>query len=384
MEISKSILTQINLLDIAILLFYLLGVAYLSKKFLKISAKFFNLFIIIGLFHFAFTLLYYYYTLSNVSDSVGFYRRALYVFENWSDAFGQGSFFIYFILYPLIHYLGISYFGLFFLFSFLGLTGFYFLYKIVININSYKWSNLYYLLLLPNVHFWTVAIGKDSLIYFAICWLLYNYYFQKKWRYFLIPILIIGLVRIHILVFITIAFLITLFFLNKKIKIVNKVILVSIISGIIYAASSIILQRVGIQEIQDIGSRLEELQFINQGGGSSVNMADENILIKWLAFLFRPFFFEAHNIFGLIVSIENIVWVAIFLKIFFNIRTKLKVNKIKLFYWASFISVFAISIPSAYILTNLGIAIRLKIMIFPFILVVFFIIHNNINSIKYF
>lgn len=382
MDISKSVLTQVNLFDSVILLLYLLGIVYISKKYLNISVNFFYLFITIGLLHFAFTFLYLNYTLSNVSDSVGYFRRALYIFENWSDTFGQGSYFIYFILYPLIHYLELNYFGLFFLFSFLGLIGFHFLFKITITGNNYKWTRFYFILLLPNVHFWTVAIGKDSLMFFAICWLSYSYYYRLKFYNLLIPLLLIGFLRIHILVFIFLSFAITLTFLNKKIGIVNKLLWVFVILGSIYASSTLILNRVGIQDIQEFGNRIEELQFVNQGGGSSVDMSDRSILVKWLSFLFRPLFFDAHNLLSVFISFENLIWIGILLKIFLNFRNKIIIERIRFFYWVMIISFIGISIPLSYILTNLGIAIRQKVIVFPFMFLSLLIVNSNLKLVK--
>ena len=168
MEISREILTRVTILDISVILMYIIGIVALAQKFRDVSTKFIRLFLFIGITHLFFTFVYYFYTLNNVADSIGYYRRVLYLYDSWGETFGQGTTFIYFTLYPLVKYIGLTYFGSFFIYSFFGLLGYYFLLKILIKISGGTWSPIFFLMLMPNLHFWTVAIGKDSLIFFGI------------------------------------------------------------------------------------------------------------------------------------------------------------------------------------------------------------------------
>ena len=124
MEISREILTRVTILDISVILMYIIGIVALAQKFRDVSVKFVRLFALVGITHLFFTFVYYFYTLNNVADSIGYYRRVLYLFDNWGDTFGQGVNFIYFTLYPLIKFFGLSYFGSFFFYSFVGCVPF--------------------------------------------------------------------------------------------------------------------------------------------------------------------------------------------------------------------------------------------------------------------
>ncbi|HBC02690.1 MAG TPA: hypothetical protein DC015_00465, partial [Aequorivita sp.] len=376
MEISREILTRVTILDISLILMYIIGIVALAQKFRDVSVKFVRLFALVGITHLFFTFVYYFYTLNNVADSIGYYRRVLFLFDNWGETFGQGTTFIYFTLYPLVKFLGLTYFGSFFVYSFFGLLGYYYLLKILIGISNVKFTKWFYLLLLPNIHFWSVAIGKDSLIFFGISFLAYLYFFRKKWFLYIFPILLVAFIRLHVLFFILLAFGFTQLFLNKRLKLFYKIAASFFLLIALYFLFPFLMARVGFTETESLIAQFEALETTKVEGGTSIDMSNQNLLVKWLSYMFRPLFFDANSPLLLISSVENSLWVLIFLNIFRRIRTKIN-YLYKSFFWFSFLSIFTLSIPSAYILINLGIAVRQKTMVFPFIIIVFFILMNS-------
>ncbi|MAB37563.1 MAG: hypothetical protein CL528_12185 [Aequorivita sp.] len=379
MEISREILTRVTILDISLILMYIIGIVALAQKFRDVSVKFVRLFALVGITHLFFTFVYYFYTLNNVADSIGYYRRVLFLFDNWGETFGQGTTFIYFTLYPLVKFLGLTYFGSFFVYSFFGLLGYYYLLKILIGISNVKFTKWFYLLLLPNIHFWSVAIGKDSLIFFGISFLAYLYFFRKKWFLYIFPILLVAFIRLHVLFFILLAFGFTQLFLNKRLKLFYKIAASFFLLIALYFLFPFLMARVGFTETESLIAQFEALETTKVEGGTSIDMSNQNLLVKWLSYMFRPLFFDANSPLLLISSVENSLWVLIFLNIFRRIRTKIN-YLYKSFFWFSFLSIFTLSIPSAYILINLGIAVRQKTMVFPFIIIVFFILMNSYKS----
>ena len=379
MEISREILTRVTILDISVILMYIIGIVALAQKFRDVSVRFVRLFALVGITHLFFTFVYYFYTLNNVADSIGYYRRVLFLFDNWGETFGQGTTFIYFTLYPLVKFLGLTYFGSFFVYSFFGLLGYYYLLKILIGISNVKFTKWFYLLLLPNIHFWSVAIGKDSLIFFGISFLAYLYFFRKKWFLYIFPILLVAFIRLHVLFFILLAFGFTQLFLNKRLKLFYKIAASFFLLIALYFLFPFLMARVGFTETESLIAQFEALETTKVEGGTSIDMSNQNLLVKWLSYMFRPLFFDANSPLLLISSVENSLWVLIFLNIFRRIRTKIN-YLYKSFFWFSFLSIFTLSIPSAYILINLGIAVRQKTMVFPFIIIVFFILMNSYKS----
>jgi hypothetical protein len=367
---NRELLVNIDLIDGVLIILYIIGVVYLTNKVKGNKSK--KLFILIGFEHLLFTIIYYLYSLYNVADAIGYYRRVMFVFENWESTFGQGTYFIYSILYPLAKVLNVSYFGCYFFFSFFGLIGFKLLLNIIQDISGGIWSKWYYLLLLPNLHFWTVSIGKDSLIFFGISAILHALYFKKNWTNYIVPILLVGFIRIHIFTFIFLAYLFSRFLLNKQVKVVFKVFYILVLLGSLIVVTPIIEERIGVSEEFGLQERMDQLQNSNQMGGSSGNFSDSNLLIKWIYYLTRPLFFDAHNVMAFIVSFENLLW----LYMLFYLAVKIKKEKKYLFnnYFFMF-NLFAfiiVSMPSAYLLTNLGIAVRQKTMVFPFLLIMMF------------
>lgn len=379
MEISREILTRVTILDISMILMYIIGIVALAQKFRNVSVKFVRLFTLIGIAHLFFTFVYYFYTLNNVADSIGYYRRVLFLFNSWGETFGQGTTFIYFTLYPLVKFLGLTYFGSFFVYSFFGLLGYFYLLKVLIGIADATFTKWFYLLLLPNIHFWSVAIGKDSLIFFGINLLAYLYFFKKKWFLYIIPILLVAFIRLHVLFFILLAFGFTQLFLNKKLKLFYKIAASLFLLIALYVLFPFLMARVGFTETESLIAQFEALETTKVEGGTSIDMSNQNLLVKWLSYMFRPLFFDANSPLLLISSVENSLWLLIFINIFRRIRTKINYLH-KSFFWFSFLSIFTLSIPSAYILINLGIAVRQKTMVFPFIIIVFFILMNSYKS----
>jgi len=382
----KELLHNRTNLDIVIILLYLIGVIFISNNYLKLSRKHFNLFFSIGITHLLFTFLYYTITLDNVADAIGYYRRVYFIFKTWPETlgenFGQGSNFIYFVLYPLVNFFNISYFGCFFIFSYIGLLGYKLLYDVILDLFEKKWSPYFTLLLLPNLHYWSVGIGKDTLIFFAISSFLAAFYFKKSFRYYITSFILIGFIRIHILIFIAIGYMFASIFNNKSKSNGYKISLILFVSLLSYIIFPILKDRLGVDENSSIDEKIEKLQNVNMSGDSGVDLTNSWLIVKWLAYMYRPLFYDAKNILSLLASIENSTYVFISFKCIRNFKILKKVSKIDFFFWFCIFIMFTVTLPTAYLLSNLGIAMRQKTMAFPFFISSFLYLVSSKN--KYF
>jgi hypothetical protein len=160
--------------------------------------------------------------------------------------------------------------------------------------------------------------------------------------------------------------------LNKRIKVVHKVLIFLLLGFTFYALFPFLMQRVGFVDTESIISQIEDLETRKSQGETTIDMSGENLLVKWVSYLFRPFFYDAKNFLSIVSSLENVVWVLIFIKIFKNFRRSI-INSYRNIYWFSLFSIFTITVPGAYLLYNLGIAVRQKTMVVPFLFVVFFL-----------
>jgi hypothetical protein len=381
----QELLHERTSLDIIIILIYLIGVIIISNNYLKISRKHFNLFLFVGISHLLFTFLYYAITLNNVADAIGYYRRVYFIFRSWPETlgenFGQGSNFIYFLLYPLVNFFNISYFGCFFIFSYVGLLGFKLIYDVIIHLFNNKWSTNFLLLLLPNLHFWSVGIGKDALIFFALSCFLSAFYFKKSVRSYIIPFILVGFIRIHIVVFIAIGYMFATTFQNKSKSSGYKAFIIVFISLLSYFIFPLLKDRLGVDDTTSVDEKLEKLQNVNMNGDSGVDLSNSLLIVKWLAYMYRPLFYDTKNVLSLLASIENTLYVVISFKSIKLFRFIKKVDTIDFFFWFCFFIMMTVTLPSAYLLSNLGIAMRQKTMAFPFFLSLFFYLVNSKNKI---
>lgn len=119
---------------------------------------------------------------------------------------------------------------------------------------------------------------------------------------------------------------------------------------------------------------------------SGINMAGYSLPEKIFTFWFRPLFFDAPGILGVIVSIENLIYILLFRKIFKinfitvirNVPVNVKMSLV-LFLLTSFAMTFAMT----FVMSNLGIIIRQKsmVMYFIFFVIYYFLAHEkNIQS----
>ena len=374
----------INFIQIILLLLILFLINQQIFTKLKLSHSFFNkkLMNVLSLYHLAFGAVYYGYAHFKPSDSVRYFNVPQSINKGWFDFLGTETTFIDFISYPFINYLGFSYEMMMLLFTWLGFIGFVYAYlffkeNIPLDVKVFKKVDLLTLILfLPNMHFWTASLGKGSLMFLGL--MLFGYAISKpKKRYLVLIIgsLLVYFIRPHIFLILAIGSVIGFLTGVGKFNWKHKSFAVGIclISLIILQKS--ILSVVNLENSTDLIS--DFLKFTSNradslsNSGSGLNMAGYSLPEKIFSFWFRPLFFDAPGILGVIVSIENFIYILLFLKIvkldFFKFLKLAPVN-VKMSLALFLITSFAMT----FVMSNLGIIIRQKSMIMYFI---FFVIY---------
>ena len=117
--------------------------------------------------------------------------------------------------------------------------------------------------------------------------------------------------------------------------------------------------------IEFIDSRQNKLF---EGGDLNLSIKDSNILFLLFSYLFRPSIFEVNNLFYMIVAIDNLmIFLFVIYRLFFCIKFKFKISSdivlISLIYFTITLVLFTLTS------TNLGIALRQKWMILPFLII---------------
>jgi hypothetical protein len=130
-------------------------------------------------FHTLFCIIYYIFQIFSRSDSQDYYLRAEQNYATWFSAYDTGTPFIDFVAYPFVNYLGFTFEMMYALFAWLGYWGFVYFYVYIRENVKYKhkvWGMdlVSLLVFLPNMHFWTVSLGKGSIIFWGLGMVMYG------------------------------------------------------------------------------------------------------------------------------------------------------------------------------------------------------------------
>ena len=375
---TLSIYSEINILDYVLILLYVLYILKQFSVYTKIDRKIGAFSLVMGLLHFIITFASYGFILGSVADAKHYYSESMSITDWGLSYLSNGTSFIIFLNYMLVQWFHLSFLGCFLVFSFISYLGCLKLFEVIIDLTDRNYNISYLLLLLIGTHFWTVSLGKDSLMFYSMCCLCYNIYFDKPKSHYILPLLLVGLIRLHVLIFVLVGGGVSYVFTNKKIKMQTNFFFVGLVLGALLVLIPFFLKEIAVTNFSDIEGKLQNSMNANLEGGAGVDMKDSNLIVKWFSYMFRPFIFEARNPMFLVSALENLVW----LYIFFIIIKGLFFDKIKTNYilWSYIGIILACTLPLAYTLANFGISMRQKIMIFPFFLILFFIVKNHRKS----
>ena len=375
---TLSIYSETNILDYVLILLYVLYILKQFSVYTKINQKIGIFSLVMGLVHFIITFASYGFILGSVADAKHYYSESISITDWGLSYLSNGTSFIVFLNYMLVQWLQLSFLGCFLVFSFISYLGCLRLFDVIIDLTDRKYNVSYLLLLLIGTHFWTVSLGKDALMFYAMCCLCYNIYFDKPRGHYILPLMLIGFIRLHVLIFVLVGGGVSYVFTNKKIKTQTKFVFAGLVLGALLFLIPFFLKEIAVTNINDIEGKLQSSMNANVEGGAGIDLKDANLIVKWFSYMFRPFVFEARNPMFLVSALENLVW----LYIFFIIIRGLFFDKIKTNYilWSYIGIILACTLPLAYTLANFGISMRQKIMIFPFFLILFFIVKKSRKS----
>jgi hypothetical protein len=336
-------------------------------------------------YHLLFFLVYYTYTLFNPSDSIQYYYVASQIGNDWPSLFESGTNFINFLASPFVQ-MGLSYESLMLIFSWFGYVGFVFAYlfmreNIPIDIKILKKYDLLTLLLfLPNMHFWTVSLGKGSVIFMGL--MIFTYAVKspyKRWFLLLLGGFFVYMVRPHVMLFMLVAVMVGLWFGKERMSSGLKVLIVIASIGFLAAASNSILAVAKLENSENVISDFEAFaearsQGLSEKSGSGVAMSNYSLPVKLFTFWFRPLFVDSPSLLGVFSSLENLLYLLLFSKILnkrFIRFFKNSVYMVKMSAIAFLLTSFAMT----FVMSNLGIIMRQKsmVMYFAFFVIYYFL-----------
>jgi len=341
-------------------------------------------------YHIVFLGIYYSYTIFNRSDSKMYFSRPQRDGWNWFDFFGTSTTFIDFLAYPFINFLGFNYEMMMVLFAWMGYLGFVYAYlffreNIPVKITVFKNFDLLTLILFfPNMHFWTASLGKGAPIFLGLMMFAYAIKSPKSRLVTLIlGSLLIYYIRPHVFMFVAVGTVLGYMSGKEKISFGRKLfIYIALIGGLVLVQDTI-LGVAGLEGSEDLIEGFEDFSEDRSASlgtsGSGVSMASYPLPLKFFTFWFRPLFFDAPGILGLITSVENLMYLLLFFKILkrdFITFIKNSTVVVKMSLVVFFLSSFAMT----FVMSNLGIIMRQKSMVMYF---AFFVIYYYLAQKKY-
>jgi hypothetical protein len=335
------------------------------------------------IYHCFLSFVYYLYAMFNRSDSRHYFLKVNenYRGDSWFDYYGTSTTFVEFVSYPFIKFLGFNYDATMVMFAFFGYLGFVYMYiffkeNIKFNHEFLGIDLITLCFFLPNLHFWSGSLGKGALIFLGIA--LYFFGLSKvrqRLLYIIIGGLIIYHVRPHVMLVILVGSAIGFVFSSKGVSIAVRIMVILGACVALFFIYEDVLTLVGVDEEEfltqgvDFSHRIKELSKATSG----IDISNYSLPEQVFAFLYRPLFFDAPGILGLIVSIENVFYLLITLRIFSIRGLKFMISGSFLIK-SAFLSFLAVSIALAQISSNLGLAIRQKsqvMILFLFVIISF-------------
>ena len=319
--------TFLNILEALFFVPFLYEANQVIFRRLKEKHDFFSIRLMNRLFiyHLAFGAFYYAYASFNPSDSHKYFLWTHRMSGFWLSHIGIDTKFIDFISFPFVHWFGFSYEMMMLLFVWIGFFGFVYAYlffreNIALKVKIFKKIDLLTLILFfPNMHFWTASLGKGAPIFLGL--MLFAYSIRRPKERILGVLgasLLVFCIRPHIFLLLAIGVIAGFLFGNVSIR--RKLVVCSVMLLGIFILKDQILAVVHLTNSHDLVA--DFLKFTTRrahdldDAGSGVNMAGYSLPEKIFTFWFRPLFFDAPGILGIFVSVENLLYLILFLKIF--------------------------------------------------------------------
>lgn len=343
----------------------------------------------LNLYHFIFSIIFLNFSSDKVTDSRNYFDWALAGTD--FGFFGTG-FVVNFV--SALNWLGLrEYEIVFFIFSALSslaiISIYLFLSEIIRKSNSHKKLSvfLFFIFLLPGFHFWTVSIGKDVLTILSIAWVVLGIY-KGRQKYLLLGIFLALCIRPHVAAFLLLSFYFyQLFYLSwKPEKISNglyRVALVIISLPIFVGLSSFLLsysQKYSADGFENFGHFVQNRQEAYADVGSGAVLAAQPYIVKVMAFILGGVpWSNSQGLMGILAMLEGVVIFSALIYVlylaFFKYGSK-KIGVDAQFKSTIFmiIFIFCILLIMPVISSNLGLMVRLRVMMYPPLFVSLFLL----------
>ena len=326
-------------------------------------------------FHFIMGIVYFFFTKDGGGDAWLYWVNAKKMSPEqfrYNITHEFGTYFIEAINYLPVHFFEMSFFANTMFFAMLGSFGISCFYSVTLKLIPYN-SKIYgymlfpLLFFLPNMHFWSAGVGKDTLMFMSIGMFIYGMLSPfRRIGWLIISAFLPFAIRPHVVLFMAVSFGIVIFF-GTKMSVAKKVFfsIVFISAGIIILPTVMSFVSIDNLSVNNITSKAEnQAKLLQAGSGSGVDISSYPLPLKIFTFIFRPLFFDARSVNAILASFENLILLILTFKAFrFKPVETYKAAPIIIKVMLIFLLIG--SILFSITLGNLGVMIRMRNMFLP-------------------
>lgn len=314
------------------------------------------------------SIAYYFFSQSNITDAGNYYFDP-YNFS--SQPFSVGTVAVFKTVRLLRVALGATVIDCYMIFQTIGFIGLLLLactfFDIREKLGATKSTSYLALVFVPSASFWTSAIGKDAPMFFAVSICVWSMIeFRKRFLYFCIGLAVMVFVRAHIALIVVTAVAVSAMF-DSTMKTGVKVGLLGCSVAGLFALIGPVQNAIGVDvsSVDSITQFLDTQDAISGTVAGTTSMADASFPIKLLSLLFRPLFFDAHSIFGLVASAENVLAVVAFIYAIIHWQDVLHLARRVMFIRFSLFFSLILLLSLSLVYYNVGLGLRERVMAYP-------------------
>jgi len=335
-------------------------------------------------YHVSFSFLFSWYLGQYGGDAIAYWELRVEEVdqpERWFSHWGTRSYFMQWLTYWPAYVLGLPLWSGNLMFSILSFYGFYLLYVLVrqqVDTQKHLWLqlSLWTVFLMPNLHFWSSSVGKQSISFLGIVLFLRGLHLIRPlWGFLVLGLALSYMVR-PLQGFILMGGCMGLLIFTPALSRNLKFILLPVAALLAYGMLDFILYITHIpflhpQKIMEFSA--SQMEFLSgYGAQSSVPMDTYSWPMRLWTLFFRPFIGEWESLWYVGASLENALSLLLILGAVV-LMGRAGWKTVPLFVWGGIL--FGLLLMGVYALTlnNLGIIMRMKsfYMIFFHLLFVF-------------
>jgi hypothetical protein len=330
------------------------------------------LFLTIAILHVATAYIYYIYVQSNDADTKLYYYDFYGFYE---DGFALGTLAIVFATQWLKNAVGGTYLDYFFLYQALGVWGLALVMRTIeeaaLELNTAIQPAILLLMFLPGMYFWTSAIGKDAPLFLASALAIWSSFrISSRWYWFAFALALMVLIRGHVAL-LTVASLSLALISGRGLPPAVRIILGASALVSTYFMSDRLQAEFNI-DLSSVGSiaTFVEQQTEAATRGVDASLANSAFPVKLFSLLYRPLFFDAGGLFGLVASVQNTLMVVFTVFLARNIKLWSELFRSSLPIRFATIQMFALFLMLAFAYYNVGLGLRQREMATPALLII--------------